>query len=152
VYDYQAGKLELWLHFENDVPFSYCTILCQINAVFSGDVEHYNSNRLTAGCLSVPVLVWCSMHRHCYFYYVMHCSLLCCITINLTVNLEVKSFQSHLVTRASVLPGLIHVILIPQAQVLCLIYTHKPKGLCLYIKQSTSACGISAMHHITHAG
>ena len=47
-----------------------------------------------------------------------------------------------------------YVILIPQ---LCLIYTHKPEsrrpeGACIYIRQSTSACGISAMYHVAHAG
>ena len=45
-----------------------------------------------------------------------------------------------------------YVILIPQAQVHCLICTHKPeahkpKGACLYIRQNTSACGITAMYH-----
>jgi len=45
-----------------------------------------------------------------------------------------------------------YVILIPQARVLCLIYTHKPEGACVYIRQGTSACGISAMYHIAHAG
>ena len=45
----------------------------------------------------------------------------------------------------------IYVILIPQARVLCLIYTHapsglRPSGLCVYIRQSMSACGISAMY------
>jgi len=55
VYDYQAGKLELWQHFENDVPFSCYTIIIMlnfsqlfINALLTGDVEHYGRNRLTA--------------------------------------------------------------------------------------------------------
>jgi len=58
---------------------------------------------------------------------------------------------------AIIVIGNIQVILIPQARVLCLIYTHapsglRPLGLCVYIRQSTSACGISAMYHIAHAG
>ena len=41
-----------------------------------------------------------------------------------------------------------YIVLIPQALVLCLIYTHtpsglRPSGLCVYIRQSTRACGIS---------
>ena len=36
-----------------------------------------------------------------------------------------------------------YIALIPQALVLCLIYTHAPSGLCVYIRQSTRACGIS---------
>ena len=41
-----------------------------------------------------------------------------------------------------------YIALIPQALVLCLIYTHAPSGLrpwglCVYIRKSTRACGIS---------
>ena len=41
-----------------------------------------------------------------------------------------------------------YISLMPQALVLCLIYTHKPEGrrpegLCVYIRQSARACGIS---------
>ena len=41
-----------------------------------------------------------------------------------------------------------YIALIPQALALCLIYTHKPEGrrpegACVYIRQSTRACGIS---------
>ena len=39
-----------------------------------------------------------------------------------------------------------YIALIPQALVLCLIYTHKPEGACVYIRQSTRACGISITH------
>jgi len=28
----------------------------------------------------------------------------------------------------------------------------QPEGTCVYIRQSTSACGISVMYHIAHAG
>ena len=33
---------------------------------------------------------------------------------------------------------------------LCLIYTHSPKGECVYIRQSTSACLITNMLHFQH--
>jgi len=61
------------------------------------------------------------------------------------------------ITYFSLYIPVMYVILIPQALVLCLIYTHKPEGrrpegACIYIRQGTSACGISAMYHIAHAG
>ena len=44
-----------------------------------------------------------------------------------------------------------YIALIPHALVLCLIYTHapsslRPSGLCVYIRQSTRACGISIIY------
>ena len=49
-----------------------------------------------------------------------------------------------------------YVIVITQARVLCLIYTHDarghaaPEGECVYIRQSTSACVITNIFHFRH--
>jgi len=48
-----------------------------------------------------------------------------------------------------------YIALIPQAVVLCLIYTHtpsdlRPLGLCVYIRQSTTACGICITYMCTY--
>ena len=63
----------------------------------------------------------------------------------LCVEAGFYQIQSHIHTYIY-----IYVILIPQPRVLCLIYTHV--GTCVCIRQSMSACGISAMYHIAHAG
>ena len=51
----------------------------------------------------------------------------------------------------------IYVIVITQARVLCLIYTHDargraaPEGECVYIRQSTSAYVITNIFHFRHS-
>ena len=51
----------------------------------------------------------------------------------------------------------IHVIVVTQARVLCLICTHDvrgraaPEGECVHIRQSTSACVTTNMLHFRHS-
>ena len=69
-----------------------------------------------------------------------------------------KSHPSDLVmwidlTFNPVVNSIVHVMVITQARVLCLIYTHDahPRALCVYIRQSTSACVITNMLHFRYS-
>ena len=84
------------------------------------------------------------------------------ITVWLTVHLLVAVIQCNsLLTYAICYFGHLVYIIYLISMVDCILsvtrfatYYHivRPSGLCVYIRQSTSACGISTMYHIAHAG